>query len=51
MVMRTTQDLPDALIDDARAVLGFTSKTDTVVHALKEVARLDLVRLFSYRTS
>ncbi|MGE0464431.1 MAG: type II toxin-antitoxin system VapB family antitoxin [Vicinamibacterales bacterium] len=37
--MRTTLDLPEALIDDARAVLGFKSKTDTVVHALKEVVR------------
>jgi len=37
--MRTTLDLPDDLIDDARAVLGFKSKTDTVVYALKEVVR------------
>lgn len=37
--MRTTLDLPETLIDDARAVLGFKSKTDTVVHALKEVVR------------
>ena len=37
--MRTTLDLPDALIDEAREVLGFKSKTDTVVYALKEVVR------------
>jgi hypothetical protein len=37
--MRTTLDLPDVLIDEARAVLGFKSKTDTVVYALKEVVR------------
>jgi len=37
--MRTTLDLPESLVDDARAVLGFKSKTDTVVHALKEVVR------------
>lgn len=37
--MRTTLDLPETLVDDARAVLGFKSKTDTVVHALKEVVR------------
>lgn len=37
--MRTTLDLPDALIDEARDVLGFKSKTDTVVYALKEVVR------------
>ena len=37
--MRTTLDLPDVLIDEAREVLGFKSKTDTVVYALKEVIR------------
>jgi len=37
--MRTTLDLPDDLIDDARAALGFKSKTDTVVYALREVVR------------
>ena len=37
--MRTTLDLPDNLIDTARAALGFTSKTDTVVFALREVVR------------
>ena len=37
--MRTTLDLPDGLIDDARKVAGFKSKTDTVVYALKEVVR------------
>lgn len=37
--MRTTLILPEALIDEARVTLGFTSKTDTVVHALREVVR------------
>jgi Arc/MetJ family transcription regulator len=37
--MRTTLILPDTLIDAARETLGFTSKTDTVVHALREVVR------------
>ena len=37
--MRTTLDLPDDLVDDAREVLGFKSKTDTVVYALREVVR------------
>ncbi|MCC7179893.1 MAG: type II toxin-antitoxin system VapB family antitoxin [Acidobacteria bacterium] len=37
--MRTTLDLPDGLIDEARDVMGFTSKTETVVHALKEMVR------------
>lgn len=37
--MRTTLDLPMELIDEARSKLGFTSKTDTVVYALREVVR------------
>lgn len=37
--MRTTLDLPDDLVDDAKRALGFKSKTDTVVHALREVVR------------
>lgn len=37
--MRTTLDLPDGLVEEARAAIGFKSKTDTVVFALKEVVR------------
>lgn len=37
--MRTTLDLPAELIEAARAALGFKSKTDTVVLALREVVR------------
>jgi len=37
--MRTTLDLPSGLVEEARAVIGFKSKTDTVVFALKEVVR------------
>jgi Arc/MetJ family transcription regulator len=37
--MRTSLILPEQLIDQARETLGFTSKTDTVVHALREVVR------------
>lgn len=37
--MRTTLILPEELIDEARKTLGFTSKTDTVVFALREVVR------------
>lgn len=37
--MRTTLILPEELIDEARETLGFTSKTDTVVYALREVVR------------
>ena len=37
--MRTTLILPETLIDAARETLGFSSKTDTVVYALREVVR------------
>jgi len=37
--MRTTLDLPADVLEAARATLGFKSKTDTVVYALREVVR------------
>jgi Arc/MetJ family transcription regulator len=37
--MRTTLDLPEDLVAEARNVLGFKSKTDTVVLALRELVR------------
>ena len=37
--MRTTLDLPEGLVEEARSAVGFTSKTDTVVYALREVIR------------
>lgn len=37
--MRTTLDLPETLVEEARTVLGFKSKTDTVVLALRELVR------------
>ena len=37
--MRTTLDLPATLVEEARNALGFTSKTDTIVFALREVVR------------
>jgi hypothetical protein len=37
--MRTTLDLPPGLVEEARDAIGFKSKTDTVVFALKEVVR------------
>jgi Arc/MetJ family transcription regulator len=37
--MRTTLDLPMELLDEARGALGFKSKTDTVVLALRELVR------------
>ena len=37
--MRTTLDLPEELVEQARLAVGFKSKTDTVVFALREVVR------------
>lgn len=37
--MRTTLDLPDELVEQARNAVGFKSKTDTVVFALRELVR------------
>ncbi len=37
--MRTTLDLPEQLLEEARRQLGFKSKTDTVVFALRELVR------------
>jgi Arc/MetJ family transcription regulator len=37
--MRTTLDLPEDLLDEARAALGFKSKTDTIILALRELVR------------
>jgi Arc/MetJ family transcription regulator len=37
--MRTTLDIPEPLIEEARRILGFKSKTDTVVLSLKEMIR------------
>lgn len=37
--MRTTLDLPIDLVDEARRALGFKSKTDTIVLALRELVR------------
>lgn len=37
--MRTTLDVPADLLDEARTALGFKSKTDTVVLALRELVR------------
>ncbi len=48
--MRTTLDLPEDLVEAARDAIGFKSKTDTVVYALKEVVRRsrveDLKKMF-----
>lgn len=48
--MRTTLDLPEDLVNEAKTILGFKSKTDTIVYALNELVRRkkrrDLVALF-----
>ena len=37
--MRTTLDIPESLLEEAQRLLGFTSKTDTVVQSLRELIR------------
>ena len=37
--MRTTLDIPEDLIEEARQLLGCKSKTDTVVLSLQELIR------------
>ncbi len=37
--MRTTLDIPGPLIEEARSILGFKSKTDTVIVSLRELIR------------
>jgi hypothetical protein len=32
-------DLPDHLVEEARRMLGFKSKTDTIIFALSELVR------------
>jgi hypothetical protein len=42
--MRTTLDIPAGLVEEARDAIGFKSKTDTVVFALKEIVRRSQVQ-------
>ena len=37
--MRTTLDIPDELMEEARRLLGFKSKTDAVILSLRELVR------------
>lgn len=37
--MRTTLDLPEDLLNEARRLLQFKSKTDAVIFALREMIR------------
>lgn len=38
--MRTTLDIPEDLLAEAQKHLGFKSKTDTIIFALREMLRL-----------
>jgi len=42
--MRTTLDIPAELLNEAKDILGFKSKTDTIIMALKEMIRLHRLR-------
>jgi Arc/MetJ family transcription regulator len=37
--MRTTLDIPEDLLADAQGILGYKSKTDVVIAALRELVR------------
>ena len=37
--MRTTLDLPADLVEEAQNLLGFKSKTDTIIVSLRELIR------------
>ncbi len=37
--MRTTLDIPEPLMEEARSLLGFKSKTATVILSLQELIR------------
>jgi Arc/MetJ family transcription regulator len=37
--MRTTLDIPEELIEEAQRLLGFKSKTDTVIVSLRNLIR------------
>jgi len=37
--MRTTLDIPSDLIEEAQRLLGFKSKTDTVIVSLRDLIR------------
>ena len=41
--MRTTLDLPEDLIEEAKRILGYKSKTDTIIFALKDLSRRERI--------
>ena len=42
--MRTTLDLPPELVNEAQRLLGFKSKTDTVVQSLRDLIRRERIK-------
>lgn len=42
--MRTALDLPVELLEEAQRLLGFKSKTDTVVFSLRELVRRERIQ-------
>lgn len=42
--MRTTLDLPEELVEEAKTMLGYKSKTDTIIYALQELIRRRKIR-------
>jgi Arc/MetJ family transcription regulator len=37
--MRTTLEVPEELMEKAKKILGFKSKTDVIVYSLRELVR------------
>ncbi|MBI2895691.1 MAG: type II toxin-antitoxin system VapB family antitoxin [Deltaproteobacteria bacterium] len=42
--MRTTLDIPEDLLEEARSVLGYKSKTDVIVFSLRELVRRERIK-------
>jgi len=47
--VRTTVDLPEDLIDEAKSLTGLRTKRAVVLHALEELVRRERGRRFSAR--
>lgn len=41
--MRTTLDIPEDLLGEAQKLLGFKSKTDTIIFSLRELLRRERI--------
>lgn len=42
--MRTTLDLPEGLVEEAQKILGYKSKTDTIIYSLQELIRRQKIK-------